>query len=268
MSIPLVDAAGHQHSRVEHGARVLSLVPSLTELMFDLNLGRSLVGRTNFCVHPNPGVGAIPSVGGTKQIDMAKVAGLNPTHALVNIDETPKDMAKTLADMDIEIVVTHPVAVSDNLPLFRLIGGIFGAHEKAEHMVHDFGSALNDLRARNWERYRVLYLIWRKPWMSISADTYIADVLAQANWHVIEHQTTARYPEINLTAPLLAEVDLVLFSTEPFPFKRKHLETFGTEFPGHADKAHLIDAEMVSWYGSRAIAGLRYLADFAEEMTS
>jgi ABC-type Fe3+-hydroxamate transport system substrate-binding protein len=268
MSSSLVDAAGYQHSRMDRDARILSLVPSLTELLFDLGLARRLVGRTNFCVHPNPGVEAIASVGGTKQIDMDKVAALNPTHALVNIDENPKDMADALAEMGIEVVVTHPFTVTDNVALFRLIGGIFNAGENAEQLIRDFDSALADLHAQDWKSHRVLYLIWRKPWMSISAGTYIADMLAQTNWQVIDHQSTARYPEIDLTNTLLAQTDLVLFSTEPFPFKLKHLDTFGAEFPAHANKARLIDAEMVSWYGSRVIAGLRYLAKFAGGVTA
>jgi len=262
MPDPLIDAAGRVHEPGQAGARILSLVPSLTELLFDLGLGGNLVGRTNFCVHPKERVGTVTSVGGTKQIDMDKVAELSPTHALVNIDENPKDMADALAAMGIAVVVTHPLHVTDNRDLFGLIGGLFGAEDAAKALARAFDTALAELQTGDWPKRRVLYLIWRKPWMSIAPDTYIADTLARAGLYAIEHAGSARYPEVELTDALLAGVDLVLFSTEPFPFKTKHLDAFGSEFPAHAHKAHLIDAEMVSWYGSRAVPGLAYLADF------
>jgi len=266
MPVPLLDAAGRAHDPATPDARILSLVPSLTELLLDLGLGGNLVGRTNFCVHPKDRVGAFASVGGTKQIDFDKVAGLNPTHALVNIDENPKEMADALAAMGIEVVVTHPLRVTDNRELFRLVGGLFGAEAEASALTRQFDAALAELQSGHWPERRVLYLIWRKPWMSIAPDTYIADTLAQAGLRATRHASGERYPEVELTDALLAGVDMVLFSTEPFPFKAKHLDAFGSEFPDHANRAHLIDAEMVSWYGSRAVPGLRYLAEFAREL--
>ena len=264
MPVPLLDAAGRAHVSATADARILSLVPSLTELLFDLGLGASVVGRTNFCVHPKDRVGTVASVGGTKQIDFEKVASLNPTHALVNIDENPKEMADALSAMGIEVVVTHPLRVTDNRDLFRLIGGLFGAEERAAALTREFDAAFAEMQAGNWPERRVLYLIWRKPWMSIAPDTYIADALARAGLRALQHAGGARYPEVALGEKLLDEVDLVLFSTEPFPFKAKHLVAFRAAFPAHRAKAHLIDAEMVSWYGSRAVPGLRYLAEFAE----
>ena len=264
MTTRLIDDAGQHHQPVETGAKILSLVPSLTELLFDLGLGASIIGRTDYCIHPDPLVCDVPSVGGTKQIDLQKVAVLAPTHALVNIDETPKEMAQALTGLGIEVIVTHPLSIIDNRQLFELIGTIFNAQDKATSLIQDFDSALTDLRDRasSFPEQRVLYLIWRKPWMSISAETYIAAVLAEAKMRVIEHTDPARYPEITLDEKLLQGVDRVLFSTEPFPFKPKHLDTFAREFPAHTHKACLIDSEMVSWYGSRAVPGLRYLANF------
>jgi ABC-type Fe3+-hydroxamate transport system substrate-binding protein len=270
MATRLIDDTGKHHHPVEGKAKILSLVPSLTELLFDLGLGAGVVGRTDYCIHPALRVAGVPSVGGTKQIDLQQVAALAPTHALVNIDETPKEMAQALTDSGIEVVVTHPLRLTDNRRLFELIGGIFNAQEKATSLIRNFDSALTDLRKRSttWSDVRVLYLIWRKPWMSISSETYIAAVLAEAKMHVIEHADPARYPEFTLDEELLQGVERVLFSTEPFPFKMKHLDTFAHDFPAHAHKACLIDSEMVSWYGSRAIPGLRYLADFTTGLSS
>jgi ABC-type Fe3+-hydroxamate transport system substrate-binding protein len=111
--------------------------------------------------------------------------------------------------------------------------------------------------------HRVLYLIWKNPWMTVSGDTYIARMLASVNWRTVAHDPENRYPTIDLTEGLLAGTDRVLFASEPFPFKQTHIDAFRADFPAHAAKAAIIDAEMTSWYGSRAIQGLAYLADFA-----
>jgi len=260
------DAIGRNHE-VAPTARIVSLVPSLTELLFDLGLAGNLVGRTQFCVHPKPAIDAVPSVGGTKKIDMDVLRGLDPSHVLVNIDENPKEMADDLSALGLGVVVTHPLTVADNRELFQLIGGLFGAATVAERLVGEFDAALAALvaQAQTWSERRVLYLIWRKPWMTIATDTYIADMLALAGLKTIDTGSPDRYPEIALDTALLEKVDDVLFSTEPFPFTEKHLDAFRAEFPEHAAKARLIDAEMVSWYGSRAVPGLRYLTDFRND---
>ena len=264
------DDAGQIHGPAPPSVRILSLVPSLTELLLDIGLGAQVVGRTNFCVHPATAVSKIPSVGGTKQINLEKVLELNPSYALVNIDETPKPLAQELKDLGIEVIVTHPISVTDNRKLFRLVGGLFGVLPAAERMTGAFDTALTNLRgcAKTWPKRRILYLIWKKPWMSISAETYIASVLAEANWQIINYPSKERYPKITLDNTLIEQVDLVLFSTEPFPFTAKHIDQFRQDFPDHGSKAKLIDAEMVSWYGSRAITGLRFLTEFADGISS
>lgn len=265
MTTDHIDAIGRAHGAAAPTARIVSLVPSLTEMLFDLGLGENLVGRTQFCIHPAPAVGNVTAVGGTKQIDMEMLRSVAPTHVLVNVDENPKAMADEIAAEGIEVVVTHPLRVTDNRALYRLIGGIFNAGAAAAALEADFDQALARLHARAepWPERRALYLIWRKPWMTVAQDTYIADMLALAKLRTIDPgDGAARYPEFTLGNACLGGVDLVLFSTEPFPFKAKHLDAFATAFPEHAGKARLIDAEMVSWYGSRAVAGLDYIADF------
>lgn len=266
MSETFTDDAGTRHDAAGPDARILSLVPSLTELVFDLGLAGRTVGRTAFCVHPAPEVRAVPSVGGTKRVNMEKVLATGATHALVNVDETPKQVADALAEAGLEVIVTHPIEAADNLKLFRLIGGLFGRADAAEALSREFTQALDALAAAVAGRpqARVLYLIWQDPWMTVSADTYISKFLALAGWRTAAHDAAARYPEIELTGELLGGVDHVLFSTEPFSFTDAHLAAFAAAHPGHAAKARLIDAEMVSWYGSRAIRGLAYLRDFTE----
>lgn len=253
-------------------ARVLSLVPSLTELMFDLGLADNLIGRTQFCIHPADEIENVTSVGGTKKIKMDRVRDLAPTHALVNVDENPKEMADELSDMGIDVIVTHPMHPDDNPALYRLIGHAFGAEDKAAAYADaytDARAAFDDTGA--FPPRNALYLIWKDPWMAISAETYIANMLGLVNWNVVTPGTdpalqgdAARYPEVVIDDATLADTDLVLFSTEPYTFKDDDIAEFRRAFPGHANKAHLIDGEMTSWYGSRAVRGLAYLRDFAK----
>ena len=266
MTAPLIDAAGVRHRPVSAGAaRIVSLVPSLTELLFDLGLGDQVVGRTAFCVHPEGQVRASKSVGGTKTVNVRKLRELEPTHVLVNIDETPRALAQELAAAGYTIIVTHPVEIRDNLALYALLGGVFGKQEEASSLCQRFEAAYDAARrsADRLPERRVLYLIWKDPSMTVAPDTYVSRMLASVGLHTLPTTSDRRYPTVELTADVLRPVDLVLFSTEPFPFKERHLADFRARHPPHAHKAATIDAQMVSWYGSRAVRGLAYLAEFA-----
>ncbi len=260
-----IDALGTAHAPAAD-ARILSLVPSLTELLFDLGLADKLVGRTHYCIHPKDRIAAVPSVGGTKKIKMDRVRALAPTHALVNVDENPRDMANDLADAGIEVIVTHPMRPEDNPALYRLMDAVFDA--PAAHGLCDaFVKAQDRLGTpSHWPARRALYLIWKNPWMAVAQNTYIAAMLGLVNWHIAAGPD--RYPEVTLDDETLAEIDLVLFSTEPYAFTDDDLAAFRADHPAHAHKAHLIDGEMTSWYGSRAIPGLDYLGDFAKRVNN
>lgn len=262
-----VDALGQTHARAGNGARIVSLVPSITELLFALGLGNRVVGRTGFCVHPREGVRTVPKLGGTKDVDLEALRALAPTHVLVNIDENTRETFETLQAFVPNVVVTHPNAPGDNVGLYRLLGSIFAAEERAAALGREFEAALARLRtaARGLPGRRVLYLIWRSPWMTVSTDTYIARTLGLANLHCVAPAGEARYPEIDAPGARALNADLVLLSSEPYPFREKHLaEAAG--LGGAGARARLIDGEMVSWYGSRAIAGLDYLSRFARSL--
>jgi len=265
----LMDAAGVSHSPVAEDARIVSLVPSLTELLFDLGLAEAIVGRTTYCSHP-AAAASVPSVGGTKKINMEKLRALGPTHVIVNVDETPVSLAEEIAGVGIRVIVTHPLRAADNVPLIKLIGGVFGACDRAAELSGDFTRAYDALEhgAADFPERRVLYLIWKDPWMTVSRNTYISDVLGLVRWRTLGHSETERYPEVTLSDDILNAADLVLFSSEPFPFASEHLRNFDKDFPRHAGKGRLIDAEMVSWYGSRAARGMTYVRDLAEGLST
>lgn len=261
----LTDAMGVYHAPVIAPARIVSLVPSITELLFALNLSEQLVGRTHYCIHPADRLGAVPSVGGTKKIRYARLKALQPTHVIVNIDENPRELAERLMADGFQVIVTHPLIPEDNVPLYRLIGGIFNRIAEAEALVEQFEQALAELRKIEWTRRRVLYLIWRKPWMGISRETYISQMLALIGWETWPVAAEARYPTLEMDKVLLDSVDLVLFSSEPYRFLPKDLEAFARDYDYPLEKLKLIDGEMTSWYGSWAIRGLRYLRQLALE---
>ena len=261
MAAELTDAVGTVHRPAGGEARIVSLVPSLTELLFDLGLGGRVVGRTHFCVHPAERLAAVASVGGTKKISIRKLAALEPTHVVLNIDENTEAMAAEVAAVAPHVIVTHPVEPLGNLALYRLFGGIFGCADRAGALCGRFSAALADLEhaAAAWPGRRVLYLIWKDPWMTVSRDTYVSRLLALAKWETVGHDDAVRYPEIAIDAALLAATDLVLFSSEPYPFAQADIDAFRAAWPAGRARLRPIDGEMTSWYGSRAIAGLGYL---------
>jgi len=264
----LVDAVGTLHRPARREARIVSLVPSVTELVCDLGLAAQLVGRTGFCVHPREVVRRIPKVGGTKDVDLDKLRALRATHVILNVDENRQEDARALAEFVPELIVTHPLAPIDNLALYRLIGGIFGREDQAEALCGEFEAAYAALHsaARGFPLDRVLYLIWKNPWMTVSRDTYVSRMLALVKWETVPAECSDRYPEIELNSGVLDGVDAVLLSSEPYLFREAHVSELRAESFMREKNIALIDGEMTAWYGSRAIEGLRYLRRFRERL--
>ncbi|HEX4107443.1 MAG TPA: helical backbone metal receptor [Solirubrobacteraceae bacterium] len=255
----LTDAVGTVHEPAQDQARIVCLVPSITELLCDLGVAEQLVGRTGFCIHPREVTRAIPKVGGTKDVKLDRIRELAPTHAVLNVEENRRETAEALAEFVPHLIVTHPHGPRDNPPLYRLLGGIFGREEAAEGLCAAFEQAYADAASPTRPRQRVLYLIWRDPWMSVAPDTYISRTLAAVNWHTEPADAQDPYPEVRLEA-FAGRVDRVLLSSEPYHFRERHFAEVSAAVPGA--EVSLIDGEMTSWYGTRAIEGMRYLAEY------
>lgn len=264
----LRDALGTLHAPAGAGMRIVSLVPSITELVCDLGLSDQLVGRTGFCVHPRDIVRSIPKVGGTKDVDLEKIRALEPTHVILNIDENEEPLAEALARFVPHLVVTHPLAPDDNLALYRLLGGIFWKSLEAEVLCGRFAAARAAVAAAQWPERNVLYLIWKDPWMTVSHDTYISRTLALFGLRTLPERSQARYPEFTLDEVFVRQAELVLLSSEPYVFREKHVAQFKRLAQFAGKPVLLIDGEMTSWYGSRAIDGLEYLRRFVERLPS
>jgi Periplasmic binding protein len=275
------DALGTIHAAAGPQARTISLVPSITELLLDLGLAAQVVGRTGFCIHPAGLVRNIPKIGGTKDVNVEKIRQLSPTHLVVNVDENELPAVQQLRMFVPHVIVTHPQAPQDNVALYQLLGGIFSKIQAAETLTASFETELANLRAKAWPARRVLYVIWQDPWMTVARDTYISRMLALINWHTwpdvqggsgiadadcVPCNASAgatRYPTFKFSEALTREIDLVLLSTEPYSFTEKHADMLEQQI---GKPVLLIDGEMISWYGSRAVAGLRYLGEFAAQL--
>jgi ABC-type Fe3+-hydroxamate transport system substrate-binding protein len=254
------DAAGVFHQR-DSAARIVCLVPSITELLCDLGLAAQLVGRTGFCIHPAELVKSIPKVGGTKDVNIEKIRKLAPTHLVVNIDENEKPTVDLLAQFVPHIVVTHPNAPRDNLALARLMGAVFGVEAAAERWCTQFEAEYALLQAApKGPPQTMLYCIWQDPWMAVSSETYIARMMAQIGWSVPQLADSSRYPKFAWTPELVAGIDGVLLSTEPYRFTEAHANALEQQI---GKPVHLVDGEMMSWYGSRSVRGLCYLRTLA-----
>lgn len=255
----LTDAIGQQHAKLAlamNAPRIISLVPSITELLCDLGLAEFVVGRTGFCIHPADVVQGIAKVGGTKDVNIEKIRALAPSHLLVNIDENEKPTVDQLAQFIPHVIVTHPITPRDNLALYRLLGGIFGVSARAEQLCAEFEDAYARLDPIN-STQTMLYCIWKDPWMSVSPDTYISNMLALKGWKTwVSSSSQQRYPAFEWSTDVLDSIDGILLSSEPYHFTHAHIAVLEQQLN---KPVRLVDGEMLSWYGSRAIAGLRYL---------
>ncbi len=254
--------------------RIASLVPSLTELVVALGLGPQLVARTGFCIHPAEAVRGVPKVGGTKDVNLAKLQGLQPTHVLVNVDENRIDTVDKLRAWPEktvpQIVVTHPLGPEDNIALIEQLvahfGRVAGVRERAAELTLALQNELGQTQADAWPEQQVLYLIWREPWMTVARDTYLSRMLARVNMltlpDVLGGDTgAARYPVLTGSEAWLPQVQRVLLSSEPYAFGSQHLEQAQRLCPN--SRVQLVDGEMLSWFGARAVPGLRYLRQMA-----
>lgn len=252
--------------------RIASLVPSLTELVVALGLRAQLVARTGFCVHPADALREVPKVGGTKDVNLAKLRRLAPSHVLVNVDENRLDTVQALREFVPQVIVTHPCGPEDNRTLLaqmvQAFGKLPGVPERAAALRAELEAELDATRPDGRPASNVLYLIWRAPWMTVARDTYISRMLARVNWLTLPaldggETGAARYPALQGDEPWLADVERVLLSSEPYRFGAEHLADAQALCP--RARVQLVDGELMSWYGPRAAAGLRYLRELATQ---
>ena len=235
--------------------RIISLVPSLTELLCDLGLGSKLVGVTKFCLHPKHIRTKCTVVGGTKNVHFDKIEALEPDLIICNKEENTPEMIQELERI-------APVHISDinNIPdcldIIDRYGILFEVQYRAKLLISKIINKQNDFQLfiKNQPEYSVAYFIWKDPWMGVGSDTFI-DYMLGVNRFKNVFGNQSRYPEIVIDN-LYPDVELVLLSSEPFPFNQEHIKIIQPQFPNA--KIVLVDGEMFSWYGSRLLKAFDY----------
>lgn len=260
------DQTGRSVGIPQMPARIVSLVPSITELICDLGLEDRLVGITKFCIHPESAFTSKVRVGGTKNFDPAKISALKPDLILANKEENPKKATLSLAE-SFPVWVSDVATVADAQDLITQIGTITHTQAKAHQISAAIESGFKALKERNsGSEATALYLIWKDPYMAAGTDTFISDVLSHTGFQNVLKQKAdqgLRYPRLELADIEALSPDYILLSSEPYPFKEEHIADL-MQFAKR--KCVLVDGEAFSWYGSRMLNALPYLSRFAEDV--
>jgi len=233
--------------------RIVSLVPSQTELLFDLGLGERVVGITKFCIHPKEWFKGKARVGGTKNFSLEAIDQLNPDLVMGNKEENDEERI-------IQLSKKYPVWMSDivDLPsamgMIAQVGGIVDASGRADQLIQEIESRFKSIK--KFERQKTLYLIWRKPWMAAGKNTFIDAMLSKVG--LTNGVEAGRYPELTIEQIKDLSPELILLSSEPYPFKEKHIHELSVLLP--TAKIVLVDGEMFSWYGSRLLKAPDYFS--------
>jgi ABC-type Fe3+-hydroxamate transport system substrate-binding protein len=240
--------------------RIVSLCPSLTELVFDLDRGSDLVGVTRFCVHPADEVRAIEKVGGTKTPKIERIVELHPDIVLLNREENRAEDAEALAMAGIPCHASLPKDTAETAEMVRSIGAALDRQEAAEALARDIEERSRRARETALGRLpvRFAYLIWRDPLMAVSGDTYISALLSLPGGQNVFADRPKRYPIIDPEDLVRAAADVVLLSTEPFPFDERHVDEISRATALAPEVFRVVDGELLSWHGSRTPAGIDY----------
>ncbi len=239
--------------------RIISLVPSLTELLCDLELETSIVGVTKFCVHPSHLRKQVTVVGGTKKVYVDKVADLYPDIVIANKEENTQEDIEAIEQF-CPVYISDIKTPDDTSHLINALGDIFDITPLTDKLKQQLNVAIPiDI----FDGQTVTYLIWNNPYMTIGGDTYIQSILSTIGLrNVFDHLD--RYPQITIEDLKATSPDYIFLSSEPFPFKDKHIEELAGHLP--QTKIVLVDGEAFSWYGTRLLKLGNYFLDLAESV--
>ncbi|MDX1278165.1 ABC transporter substrate-binding protein [Oceanihabitans sediminis] len=250
----LVDSLNREIHLASVPKRIVSLVPSQTELLVDLGLEDAIVGITKFCVHPKNLIKNKKIVGGTKQVHLDKIKALQPDIILCNKEENTQDIVAACSEIS-PVHVSDIETISDCVAVIQQYGAMFQKEAAAKHISETIQNNLKDFQEyiKDKPRKKVAYFIWKKPFMVAGKHTFIEYLLKLNNFENV-YADLDRYPEIDIANA--KAVDTVFLSSEPYPFKEEHKREFLAYFPDA--RIQLVDGEMFSWYGSRLIKAFAY----------
>lgn len=241
--------------------KVVSLVPSITEALFDLGLTENeIIGRTKFCIHPSEKVKNVPIIGGTKNINIEKIKALQPDLILANKEENVKEQVEALMP-EFKVTVTNVENIEDNYYLLKSLGKTFHKEEIAQLFNLKIYEILQSTKLKT--PIKAAYLIWKNPYMTVGSDTFIHKILHEIGFiNIFKDQK--RYPEIQVED--LKDAEVIMLSSEPFPFKEKHIEELKEIYPNK--KIMIVDGEAFSWYGTHIAKCESYFKELMAEFNS
>ncbi len=248
------DQMGRQISVSTLPKRIVSLVPSQTELLFDLGLEDDVVGITKFCIHPSEWFLSKAKVGGTKKLNLQKIRELQPDLIIGNKEENDQFQIQELMK-EFAVWMSDITNLEEALEMIRAIGCLCNREQNAEKIASDIFNGFENINVKTHQNLRVAYFIWKDPWMLAGKNTFIDDVIKRAG--LVNAVEQERYPALSASQIVDLKPDLIFLSTEPYPFKDQHLEELKEICPD--TKIRLVDGELFSWYGSRLLHTSEYL---------
>ncbi|MFN6091760.1 MAG: ABC transporter substrate-binding protein [Bacteroidota bacterium] len=259
----ITDQLGRKVHLNSPAKRIVSLVPSQTELLFDLGLDAEVIGITKFCIHPENWLQEKTIVGGTKNFHIDKIKALQPDLIIANKEENTKELIEELA-LDYPVYISDVNNIEDALQMIADVGSLIGKSSIAEALISDIKNSRNDLSSINQTKKSCYYFIWKNPWLTVGGDTFINTMIDEAGFVSLSKNQT-RYPEIDLDN-IDKHPDFLLLSSEPYPFKQEDAYFLQTKFP--SSKILFVDGTYFSWYGSRMKYTFQYLANLQKSSAS
>lgn len=244
--------------------RIISIVPSQTELLFELGLDKEIVGLTKFCIHPIEKFAGRTKVGGTKKLNIELIRSLKPDLIIGNKEENEREQVELLME-EFPVWMSDIYTLEDAKNTIKQIAELVDREPEAAYLNHLINAGFSDLQTLALQQgidKTVAYLIWREPYMLAGRGTFIDDILTLNGLRNVVRES--RYPSMAINELTALKPDLVFLSSEPYPFKDKHLEEIRVAVP--AAKLMLVDGEMFSWYGSRLVKAVQYLFQLQKEI--
>ncbi len=232
--------------------RIVSLVPSITELLHYLGLHDETVGVTKFCVHPTYWHQTKQRVGGTKNVHIETVRSLHPTLIIASKEENIREQVEACSSFS-EVLLADVGGFEEALQMIGAIGALTGKTNEADQLVTEIRNNFDNLSS--YEPVTAAYLIWKAPWMAVGGDTFIHSMMQKAGFKNVAEQQL-RYPETTIAQLQERQPQVIILSSEPYPFKEQDLVTLQEQLP-HSTVL-LADGEMFSWYGSRMVLAAGY----------
>jgi ABC-type Fe3+-hydroxamate transport system substrate-binding protein len=235
--------------------RIISTVPSQTELLYDLGLNEEVIAITKFCIHPEEWFKTKTRIGGTKKLNIEKIKSLNPDLIIANKEENTREEIEELANL-FPVWISDIKDLNDALAMIHSVGEIVNKQERASLIADEIEMSFKHIKPLK-KQPKLAYFIWREPWMLAGKDTFINSILSDIGFDNIALKLEGRYPEISATQLQEFNPEYLFLSSEPYPFCEKHFIELMQICPNA--KVKLVDGELFSWYGSRLLHSAEYM---------